>query len=127
MMKICALALICVVVGAVIKQINNDVSFAIRALGGIMIFGILIISSESLIGSIRQVWLGDGGEYADVMVKALGVALLTHITAGVCRDCGENSIASGVELAGKLEILLLCVPIIVKILGYASALIELEV
>ena len=120
-MKICALAVICVVMGVLIKQINSDISFAVRTVGSVMIFGVLFISTERLIDSLQEVW-AFGGEYTQIMIKALGIALLTHVTASICRDCGEGSVASGVEFAGKLEILFLCLPIIVKILGYAASI-----
>ncbi|MBO5416454.1 MAG: hypothetical protein J6A83_07505 [Clostridia bacterium] len=121
-MKICALAVICVVVGALIKEIRKEISFAIRAAACIMIFGILIISAEGLIERVSNAWIVGDWKYAEVMIRALGIAFLTHITAGICRDCGEGSIAAGVELAGKLEILFLCLPLIGEILGYASRL-----
>ena len=126
LIKICALAVIGVAVGALIKEIRNEIAFAIRAAACVMIFGILIISAEALLEQMRGGWLGESAEYAEVTVRALGVALLTHITAGICRDCGESGIASGVEFAGKLEILFLCIPLITEILGYASRIISLD-
>ncbi len=126
LMKICALAVICVVVGLLLRQLRSDVAFAIRAAGSVMIFGILIIRAGALIDIMQTFLSGENGEYAEMIVRALGIALLTHITAGICRDCGESGIASGVEFAGKLEILFMCAPIITEILGYATALMELE-
>lgn len=60
--------------------------------------------------------------YITTMLKGLGVAFLSEICAGICRDFGKSTLADGVELAGKLEIVLLCVPMITKIVGTASEL-----
>lgn len=126
LMKVCALALICVCVGMILRQMRGDVSFAFRASASVMAFGILLISLSAFLEDLSGLWLGSGGEYAQVMTRGLGIAILTHITAGICRDCGENGAASWVEIAGKLEILVLCVPLIYEILGYASELISLD-
>ena len=48
--------------------------------------------------------------YVATMLKGLGVAFISEICAGICRDFGKNTLADGVDLAGKLEIILLCVP-----------------
>ena len=47
------------------------------------------------------------GEGWPILLKALGVAFLTETAASVCRDSGETGLATWVETAGKLEILLL--------------------
>ncbi len=65
-------------------------------------------------------------DYAAVMLKGLGVALITQICASVCRETGRGAIAEYVELAGRLEILLLCLPLMSRILGAAAELFELS-
>ena len=52
------------------------------------------------------------GEDWSLLLKALGVAFLTETAASVCRDSGEAGLATWVETAGKLEILLLSFPLI---------------
>jgi stage III sporulation protein AD len=52
------------------------------------------------------------GEGWPILLKALGVAFLTETAASVCRDSGETGLATWVEIAGKLEILLLSFPLI---------------
>ncbi len=65
-------------------------------------------------------------DYAAVMLKGLGVALITRICASVCRETGRTGIAEYVELAGRLEILLLCLPLMSRILSAAAELFELS-
>ena len=59
------------------------------------------------------------------LLKALGISLLTHVCANVCRDSGEGSIASYVELGGRLEIVILALPLIKEIVDMALVLLEL--
>ena len=68
---------------------------------------------------------GSVSEYASVMLKGFGVALISHICATVCRDLGKATIADLVETAGKLEIFILCIPLISDILRTAASLLEM--
>ncbi len=64
-------------------------------------------------------------EYAAIMLKGFGVAILTHICSLTCRECGKGALADSVELAGKLEIFLLCIPLMQNVIETAKALLEL--
>ena len=44
------------------------------------------------------------------------ISYLTFICSSVCRDCGEASVASGVEAVGKAELILLSLPFLRQIL-----------
>lgn len=126
--RICAIAVVSAIVGVLIGQIKKEISFAIKAAAGILIFGMIAVSIGPLIAELEGI-LGLGGvsEYAEIMLKSLGIAFLTHICATLCRDCGENSLAGGVEFAGKLEILILCAPLIGKILDLAAQIISMDI
>jgi stage III sporulation protein AD len=52
-----------------------------------------------------------------VLLRVLCVAVITHVAANVCRDCGEATLAGYAELGGKIEILLLSLPLIEGIVG----------
>ena len=65
----------------------------------------------------------DVAEAAGFMLRVLAVALVTHICANICRDCGETTIASYMELGGKVEILLLSLPTVKEIIDTAVGLI----
>ena len=126
-LKVCALAIICVAVGIVVRQIKSEISFVLRAAGGMLIFGLVLLSMEPFFSFFTELGgLGGTEEYISIMLKSLGVAILAHVCSGICRDAGEGSLAGGVELAGKIEILLLCIPLIRRILGYASEMISMQ-
>ena len=62
------------------------------------------------------------GEEWSLLLKALGVAFLTETAASVCRDSGETGLATWVETAGKLEILLLSFPLIRTVMDTVTEL-----
>lgn len=51
-----------------------------------------------------------------ILLKVMGVAFLTEISIGICRDCSENALAVKVETAGRLAMLIFSLPLFEKIL-----------
>lgn len=45
------------------------------------------------------------------VIKAVGIAVLVHITAQVCRDAGESALGSKLELAGVIAAIAVCIPL----------------
>ena len=116
--KICMLALLCVTSGTVIKHMRPDFSPLVRVAGSITIITATLALIIPSVVYIKALFEGNElGEYAGMIIKALGIAILAQICADICRDCGEGSVASGVELVGRLEILVLCFPLIEKLLA----------
>ncbi|KKM11746.1 stage III sporulation protein AD [Clostridiales bacterium PH28_bin88] len=54
--------------------------------------------------------------YLTTLLRIIGIAYIAEFGAQVCRDAGESAVASRVEFAGKVLIMVLAVPIIVAIL-----------
>jgi len=114
-----------VLTAMVVKQLRADMVLPIRLAGSILLLGAVVAMSAPVFGYINSLIESTAlSEYADVLIKALGVAILTHISSEICRDCGENTVASAVELAGKCEILLLSLPLISSILRTASEILS---
>lgn len=63
-------------------------------------------------------------EYAGVLVKALGIAYITCAASEVCTAAGEGMLARIIGIGGRAELLILCVPMITKLLNIASGMLE---
>lgn len=55
-------------------------------------------------------------KYFVIVIKVVGVAYITQFAAEILRDSGENAVALKVELAGKVFILGLTMPILTSFL-----------
>ncbi len=64
-----------------------------------------------------------GKEYFPVIIKVLVVAYVADFTAQLCNDAGETSIGSKVELAGKIIIFYISLPVLVSILQLVNSVI----
>lgn len=85
-------------------------------------FSVLAYISEAI--ALAKTMLKDVklDESFSVSVKALGISYITYISAEICRDCGEGGMATKLELLGKLEIMLLALPLIKKVFSLGIGL-----
>lgn len=124
--KICLLAIAGVTAVTVIRKWNSDFLPLVRLCLAVMISAIVLSLAAPLVSYLKNLTEISGiSGYAEFLLKALGIAVLTQCCAELCRESGESGAASGVELAGKVEILLLSLPLINEILATAKELLAM--
>ncbi len=55
--------------------------------------------------------------YLNTILKILGIAYITEFGSQVCRDAGEGAVAAKIELAGKVLVMVMAIPIIALVLN----------
>ena len=80
-------------------------------------------SERSCSGSVAASG-GLEGESVAVIVKAIGIAYTTQIAAALCRDLGETALAVKTELIGRIMLMTLAVPLILKITEMLTELVR---
>jgi len=115
--QIVGLALIVTVISVVLKQIRPEIALQLSILAGAAIF-ILIMSKIKVIVDLLQT-LADQANissyYLLIVLKIVGVAYLAEFGAQICRDAGEGALATKIEIAAKVGVIALSIPIIVAI------------
>ncbi len=97
-----------------LKDINPSFAFFIVLITSILILIIVI----KQIGVIIQLLHSLGSKasinsfYVETILKIIGIAYITELGSNITKDAGLSSVASKIELAGKIFILLLAIPII---------------
>ena len=107
-----------------IKNYSKEFSILVAMITGILIvFQILEILTES-IAFIESVYEKTGLDflYMRIVMKVIAVAYISEFAIQICKDAEFGSIASKIELGGKLIILSLSIPIIKAILDTVTSL-----
>jgi stage III sporulation protein AD len=116
--QVVGLALIVAVIGVVLKQVRKEIALQLTILTGAIIF-ILILGKIKIIIDLLQN-LADQANissyYLLIVLKIVGVAYLAEFGADICRDADEKALATKIEIAAKVGVLVLAIPIIVAIL-----------
>jgi stage III sporulation protein AD len=117
-LQIVGLGVVATVLIAVLKTQRPELAVQVSIMTGIVVF--LMIASklaaviEVLDSFTRKVNIDTA--YLSTVLKIIGIAYIAEFGAEVCKDAGESAIASKIELAGKVVIIVLAVPIITSLL-----------
>lgn len=116
--QIVGFALIVTVIAAVLKTMKQEVALQLTILAGVTIF-ILILDKIKVIIDLLQN-LADQANissyYLIIVLKIVGIAYLAEFGAEICKDAGEGALAVKIQVAAKIAVLILAIPIIVAIL-----------
>lgn len=111
-------------VTALLRQHRPELSLALAAAAGAGVSAAAVLTLAGpleRVGELLEKAGVDGGAVL-LLVKSLGICLLTQLTADLCRDAGEGGMASAAELAGKTALLLLLFPLLEQIGELAAEL-----
>ena len=105
------------VILVVIRQTRFEFVFSVRAICAIIFFSIILLISSPIIEYIKEISEGyESFKYCLLIVKGIGISFIIKITSDICKDMGEGALGSYVEIAGKLQLILLILPTIKEIL-----------
>ena len=118
MIKIAAIAVMVAILAAWIKNVKPDYGVWIVLGAGIFLGFSALLKLETIIGELQflQGYFTGYGTYFKLLVKIIGITYLAEFSADLCKDAGANTLASQIELFGKLSILVLCMPIMTSLL-----------
>lgn len=125
--SVIGIALVGVSLCLVVQQYRPEFSMMTALICGILVFGIIVVNLEPALDSLSNLISGidANNEYVAVVLKALGICYLTQLASDTCKDSGYSAIASKVELAGKVSILLISLPLFNNLVELALSLISL--
>jgi stage III sporulation protein AD len=111
-------ALLAVFLLAVVRPVRPELALLLGAAAGALILLGLLPRIAQVIDLLER--LADRGGvdagYLGAVLKIVGVAYVAEFGAQVARDAGEGTLATKVELAGKVVILVLAIPIVLAVL-----------
>ena len=100
-----------------LRQLHPPFAGLLCAALGVLIVAAVLPQVQAYIGTIRTFLdsLGLSGEYYRVMLRAMGIVLVTQIAVQVCRDMDAPSVAQRAELCGRLALLGVAVPVFIEL------------
>ena len=122
-----AAGLVGTVLALILGQYRPEFRMLVTAAVTLLLMAMVLEQLSPVLEQLRSTMelTGLTGDYAAVLFKAVGICLLTQLAGDVCRDSGESSIASKIELTGRAAILLTAMPLIQEVLAWAWELMNL--
>ncbi len=123
--KVVGFAIFSVIIILVIKQQKPEIALILTVAScvGIMIFGIFKMSG--IINMLNELVTNSGmnKEFLEIILKVTGIAYIVEFGKNVCIDAGQSAIATKLEMAGKVIILTLSLPLISALTNVLTGLI----
>lgn len=116
--QIVILGMIASILYIVLKDLNAPFAFFLILIASIVIFIVVINQISTIFNLIKSLGAEANieGIYLETILKIIGIAYVTEIGANITKDAGLKSVAANIELAGKVFILLLAIPIITTVI-----------
>ena len=124
-LKICAIGICAVIIIALIRIYKPVFTVEAVLCASLILLFYIINSMKYSFSYLEDIYqeLSYGKEYFPIVLKALGIAYITEFTSAICNDAGEKSIGSKVELAGKIAIFFVALPIFTSLLELLNSLV----
>lgn len=115
--QIVGFGLIATVITIILKDINPQFAFLIVLFTGVTIFLFLIDKIAVIILTIEKLAVESNIDmiYLETIFKIIGIAYIAEFGSQIMRDANQGSIAAKIELAGKILILVMAIPIVTVI------------
>ena len=118
MIKIAAMGIGAAVLAAWVKTVKPEYALWITVSSGILLGLAVIMKLETIVKELHflQQYFANYASYIKLLIKIVGITYLAEFSSDLCKDEGANTLASQIELFGKLSILVLCMPIMTSLL-----------
>jgi len=128
MINIVSVAGICIIASILCKLFGGfagEYSVYIKLAAAAVLMSSLVLMISPIAETVRDIYERAGAEeeYLTVLFKALGICYITQFACDICRDSGENALAVQAELAGKLSLIILALPLFESLADIVSGLV----
>ncbi|MDG5788699.1 stage III sporulation protein AD [Evansella sp. AB-P1] len=112
--QIVGLGLIATFLALVVKEHKPIFAFLLTVLVGVIIFIFLIDQIALIINMLEELATRANINlvYVQTVLKIIGIAYIAEFGAQIAKDAGQGAMASKIELAGKVLIMVMAIPII---------------
>ncbi len=116
--KIIGIAFIALIIIIMLKQYRPEYAIFISILTGILILFLVMDRLTGIINLIETIQdkFSINTQFIALLIKITGIAFLSEFAVSVCKDSGEASIASKIEIGSKIIIISMSIPIISSLL-----------
>ena len=116
--NICMIAIIGVITSVMIKSYKPEISIMMILALSLVFFGWMIGVFGEMQSQFQTIAdeLEQNKSFYKILFKTMGITYVCEFSSGICKDAGYSSIASQIEIVGKMLVLLSGIPILVSVI-----------
>ncbi len=118
------IGLVGTIVVVVLRQVKPELAIFAGTCTGVAIVLLVTTSISELFSSVSGLTSSSSvsSGIMEYIIKIIGIGYITEYASGISEDYGSKSIGKNIQLAGKVAILILALPIISSIIEAISAI-----
>lgn len=126
MMQVFGIAAVCLLLAVFLKSQNKMFALLVTLGGAVLIFLISSDAAFSVFDTLADIEDSAGytGTYITMMLKVLGISIVTQVVCDICRDNGESALASQTEIASKIMVLAMLLPLFQTVIQIVTGLVK---
>lgn len=119
-----AFVIISILMAVGMKSVSPALSSTISIALCIVIIAYCVSGLKTILEVVRRIAdnINIDRAYIVALIKMIGVAYICEFAAGISKDAGYSAVASYVELAGKLTMLLVSLPVLMQVIETISGI-----
>lgn len=123
--KVVGFAIIAVALVVVIKQQKPEMALMLSIVAGVLILVFAITQMTGIIEMLDNLVSKSGinKDFFAIILKVTGIAYIVEFGKNICNDAGQSAIATKLEMAGKVVIVALSIPLISALVNVLTGLV----
>ncbi len=124
LVSLVAAIVILIMLAIKINKINPEYSTLLSIGACLLIIFFVIGKLTNIFGYIDRITalINIDVIYIEIILKMVGIAYVCEFASNICKDAGYGAVASQIELAGKVSMLALGIPVLMSVIDLITAL-----
>lgn len=117
MIRIAAIGIVAVLLALQFKGGKQEYGIYLVLAAGLLVFTGVVGQLRDILETVRR-YLSEiavVGPYLSILYKMIGIAYVAEFASGICKDAGYSFLAGQIELAGKLTLLTISMPVMMAV------------
>ena len=125
-LSVCVLAVVTVIIIVMLKPKNGEIAIMLGISASVIILLAVLSQVTQIMDTVNNIIAVSGisTSYIVILLKVIGICLITEFAVNTCKDAGSQSLAGNVSLAGKILITITALPLYSDILNTVIGLIN---
>lgn len=118
--KIAMFSIVAVLLITVLKSVKkDDFALTVTVIASLLMFSFLLLKLENITELLTNLINKSGinKDYLTLLLKVTGISYIIELATNICKDAGSSSLASKVEMLGKISIVILTIPILTSVVS----------
>ncbi len=116
--NICLIAIIGVITAVIIRGYRPEISMLVVIALSLLFLGWMLEVFEEMQSRFSAITaeLEQNISFYKILFKIMGITYICEFSSGICKDAGHSSIATQIEIVGKMLVLLSGIPILISVI-----------